>query len=214
MKNLLNKFFILCFPLFCFIQQDIVVADENSYSGKGSSSSSINLSDNELVKLAYSKSDKYPPGFYSENPEGNIFYEHMYGERIFTNNKNEALKWSNATGESSSVPTELVESRETNKYFEFIRSYPKASRSSRYFLSRVHKSSYYEGRYPYDGLKDYDPPSEFSESDFSGSMSPQALLEAIKVRTGIVVTDGRTPIELVNEEGRSSDISVEIGILV
>lgn len=109
------------------------------------------LSDSELEKLAYSESAKYPPGFYRENPDSLIFYEHVSHKPLFTNDKDEALKWSEASGKSSSEPTVLAESRETNKYFEFKRVDPKTGQS---ILSRVHKSSYYEGCYPYNCPQD------------------------------------------------------------
>lgn len=106
-------------------------------------------SDEELIKLAYAKGGKYPSGFYRENPEGAIYYEDNR-ELLFTDSVDAARQRSDASAQASSEPTDFVESRENEKYFEFKRARP----GGPFLLSRVHKAGYYEGCYPYNCSRD------------------------------------------------------------
>jgi hypothetical protein len=111
------------------------------------------LSDEELLKLAYDKTYFYPNEFYKDPacPNENIYYVNTVSIspinqrdtswiELSTNEKNEALMWVNLTISDSSVEYLFISENETDKYFEF--KYEE-SIYSYIVLFRVHKASYY-----------------------------------------------------------------------
>jgi hypothetical protein len=134
MKNLLMIMFLFLLLVGC--DKDIVDRSEE---------------DKRILDLAYNKDYVYPDGFY--NKDGFGYYENTVSikpvsERepvwieLSTNDKNEALLWSNLSNEYSSVDREIISERENEKYFEFKRRNVKNERDI--ILSRVHKSSYFQ----------------------------------------------------------------------
>jgi len=110
--------------------------------------------DEHILDLAYAKDYSYPEGFYHEiNYTGSPYYENTVSimpinERqdiwieLNTDDKNEARIWSDESNEYSSVNREIIEDRESDKYFEFTRK--NIQYSNDILLSRVHKSSYFQ----------------------------------------------------------------------
>jgi len=108
---------------------------------------------NRILELAYNKDYLYPEDFYHETiSEGFVYYENTVSTKpiserndiwieLSTNDKNEALLWSNKSNEYSSVNRAIISERETEKYFEFTRRNIKYEND--FLLSRVHKSSYF-----------------------------------------------------------------------
>ncbi len=109
------------------------------------------FTDAEILNAAYNGTS-YIPGFYNEGTlQGNIYYENTISikppkERglewieLCTDNRTQALAWSEASSRNSAYYRNLTGERETDKYFEFTRVY--AKNPSDVLLSRVHKCSY------------------------------------------------------------------------
>ena len=124
-------------------------------------STQTEFTDKELLDAAYS-GYKYPEGFYQEDLHGgSLYYENTVsikpvGERehiwieLCTNNKSQALEWSESSSKNSAYYRDLVDEKETEKYFEFRRVYSK--NPSDVILSRVHKCDYLN-RSKYDKSK-------------------------------------------------------------
>jgi len=107
-------------------------------------------SDKEILNNAYDSTYSFPKGYYRENNlEGFIYYENTISTRtnekvtiqLHTNDKNQAKAWSELSNKLSSQYRELLQERETEKYFEFKRVELNNPRGI--LLSRVHKSSYF-----------------------------------------------------------------------
>lgn len=110
--------------------------------------------ENKILEIAYNRNYIYPEGFFHETiSEGSIYYENTVSikpeserENIWielsTNDKNEALLWSNKSNEYSSVNREIKSERETDKYFEFKRQ--NIIHSNDILLSRTHKTNYFQ----------------------------------------------------------------------
>jgi hypothetical protein len=126
----------------------IFINDEQVYCYNGKE-----LSDEELLELAYDGTYFYPDGFYKDlsSSGDNIYYVNTVSIspinqrdtkwiELSTNDKNEALMWVNLTISNSSVSYLFISENETDKYFEF--KY-KESIYSYVVLFRVHKTSYY-----------------------------------------------------------------------
>jgi internalin A len=112
----------------------------------------------EILEAVYSDY-KYPRDFYQEDLEGGSLYyentisvkpiferEHRWIE-LCTDDRNQALEWSEASSKNSAYYRDLIDERETEKYFEFERVY--SENPFDIILSRVHKSSYLD-RSSYD----------------------------------------------------------------
>jgi hypothetical protein len=135
----------------------------------------VNITDDELYNLAYSNW-KWPENFYSEDSlEGSIYYENTVSikplterENIWiqlcTDNIDTARKWSELSSNYSSYYRELVNEKETEKYFEFKRVY--LANPNDVILSRVHKCSYLD-RTMYDFFKKESVIGVFSKNIFS-----------------------------------------------
>jgi len=119
------------------------------------------FTDQEILTAAYSNS-KYPPGFYTEELQGgNIYYvntvsikpvnerEHIWIQ-LCTDNRDEAFNWSELTCNYSSYYRDLIEEKETEKYFEFRRVYKENPNDVALF--RAHKCAYLD-RSMYDFFK-------------------------------------------------------------
>lgn len=112
---------------------------------------SISITNETLLQLSYS-SFKYPNGFYQEDLGGaSIYYENTlsilplnqrtsHSFELSTNNRDQALAWSESTSVNSAYYRTLQSERQTEKYFEFRRVYQQNTRDV--VLSRVHKLSY------------------------------------------------------------------------
>ena len=138
----------------------------------------------------------YPSGFYQEP---SAYYENTISVKplsnrpsqwveLSTNDRNQALSWSDSSDKYSSDHRTLLSFRETEKYFEFKRQSPLVINDS--LLSRVHKTTYF---YPlldlfrlkdtigiYNGLLSSDKTKELVEYLWSsGSMGrPQERVVA------------------------------------
>lgn len=111
--------------------------------------------DDKLLELAYDNTYQYPDGFYHEAKlSGFVYYENrisikpiMERENVSielnTNDKEQALTWSNLSNEYGSVERRLVKENETEKYFEFVR----VSSLNDTLLSRVHRTDYFVSLY-------------------------------------------------------------------
>ncbi|MBN2365230.1 MAG: hypothetical protein EH225_04295 [Calditrichaeota bacterium] len=109
------------------------------------------FSDQDLFNAVYT-SYKYPPDFYHEDLQGaGIYYNNTVSItppdqreaswiQLCTDDRNQALQWSEQTSLNSAYYRKLVSERETEKYFEFKRVYEVNPRDI--ILSRVHKCSY------------------------------------------------------------------------
>ena len=107
---------------------------------------------NEIIHLAYDNTYKVPDNFYWENNlDGSIYYENTVSilptglrENIWvelsTNNRDSAFSWSEASSNNSSYYRELIDERETEKFYEFKRRH--SANHSDIILSRIHKLSY------------------------------------------------------------------------
>jgi hypothetical protein len=108
-----------------------------------------------ILKLAYNSEYLYPAGFYHEtglDADGHAYYvntvsikplkerKHIWIE-LSTNDSTEALLWSNLTDDYSSDHSNIISERETEKFFEFKRK--GIDRDNEFYLSRVHKTSYF-----------------------------------------------------------------------
>ena len=133
------------------------------------------LSDDELLKLAYS-SEKWPSDFYQEELlGGSIYYENTVSTKpldkresvwiqLCTDNIDTAKKWSDLSSQYSSYYRELESERETEKYYEFRRVY--SVYPNDILLSRVHKSSYLD-RSMYDFFKKEGTIAIFKKPNFT-----------------------------------------------
>lgn len=117
---------------------------------KDNSFSNLTTEDREIVEKAYSKTYMYPAGFKSQqNLDGSLYYENTISIRssqnsridLSTNDKQQAKDWSETSSLTSAYYRDLVEERETEKYFEFKRVYSVNTKDV--ILSRVHKDSYF-----------------------------------------------------------------------
>jgi hypothetical protein len=145
----------------------------------------INRTDeeNRILELAYNIDYLYPEGFYQELIyEGSAYYEntvsikpisereHIWIE-LCTNDKNEALLWSNNSNEYSSVNREIISERETDKYFEFKRQ--NVEYENDILLSRIHKTSYFQPKL-----------DKFKEPDtigiYNGELSKNSVNELVE----------------------------------
>jgi hypothetical protein len=113
-------------------------------------SASVAIDDESLLQLAYS-SYKLPDGFYQEDLHNVIFQNagvmriHPLGGRasVFercTNDRSEALAWSESPDYYGADDRQLVSERETERFFEFTWEVHRLT--SRVLLSRVDKCSY------------------------------------------------------------------------
>lgn len=133
--------------------------------------------DDPILILAYDREYIYPEGFFHEiNLEGSVYYENTISiyplsERddvwieLSTNDKSEALSWSNLSDEYSSQHRVLISERETKKYFEFKRQ----DDNNDVLLSRVHKTSYFQPML-----------NHFSNSDTIGLYNGELSIENAK----------------------------------
>lgn len=105
--------------------------------------------ENQIVQLAYNINYLYPNGFY-KNDSG--YYENTVSVtplslrkdiwiELSTNDKNQALAWSDSSDEYSSVHRAIISESETEKYFEFKRQ--STTNINDVILSRIHKTSYF-----------------------------------------------------------------------
>jgi hypothetical protein len=105
--------------------------------------------ENQIVQLAYNINYQYPIGFY-KNDSG--YYENTTSVtplsqrkdiwiELSTNDRNQALAWSDSSDEYSSVHRVIISESETEKYFEFKRQ--STSNNNDIIFSRVHKTSYF-----------------------------------------------------------------------
>jgi hypothetical protein len=105
--------------------------------------------ENQIVQLAYNINYLYPIGFY-KNDSG--YYENTVSVtplsqrkdvwiELSTNDRNQALTWSDSSDENSSVHRTIISESETEKYFEFKRQ--SANNINDVILSRIHKTSYF-----------------------------------------------------------------------
>lgn len=111
------------------------------------------IPEDKFLELVYDNSYLYPEGFYhGSNLIGNVYYEntvsikptneraHIWIE-LNTNDMEQAKTWSDLSNEYSSVERELVDKKETEKYFEFVRVNVQNHNDT--LLSRVHRSDYF-----------------------------------------------------------------------
>jgi hypothetical protein len=111
---------------------------------------SLTTEDREIIEKAYSRDYMYPPGFdFDQDLDGSLYYENTVSIgrsqtswlELSTNDKQKAKQWSETSSSTSAYYRELVEERETDKYFEFKRVYAVNPRDI--ILSRIHKASYF-----------------------------------------------------------------------
>jgi len=107
-----------------------------------------------ILKIAYDIKYKYPADFYHDiTPVNSIYY--LNAEiikplseggngwiELSTNDKNEALSWSNSSANNSSVHWQFISEKETEKYFEFKGQNQEIK--TEILLFRVHKTSYFK----------------------------------------------------------------------
>lgn len=137
MKRFIGIIFILPLLISCDENETIRAEDEN-----------------KILELAYNSDYQYPDEFYHETiSDGSVYYEntisikpipereHIWIE-LSTNDKNEALSWTNSSNGYSSVNREIISEKETKKYFEFKRQ--NLNFSNDILLSRIHKTSYFK----------------------------------------------------------------------
>src|SRR5690606_36636108 len=87
--------------------------------------------------------------YYETDLQGSPYYENTVSIRasqdlwieLHTNDKEQALNWSEISSTTSAYYRDLVAERETDKYFEFKRVY--SIYPNDIILSRIHKSSYF-----------------------------------------------------------------------
>lgn len=103
--------------------------------------------------LVYDSSYLYPKGFYHEsNLNGSVYYENTVSvkpteerENIWielnTDDMEQARAWSSLSNDYSSVDREIVDEKETEKYFEIVRVNMQSDSDT--LLSRVHRSDYF-----------------------------------------------------------------------
>jgi hypothetical protein len=109
--------------------------------------------ENQILELAYNSNYLYPTGFYQDTIlNGSTYYENTVSVKpvnerkniwieLSTNDRGEAISWSDSSNNYSSEHSVIISERETEKYFEFKRQ---SLTSSNYILfSRIHKSSYF-----------------------------------------------------------------------
>ena len=105
--------------------------------------------ENQIVELAYNPKYLYPNEFYQDS---SAYYENTVSVKslperknawieLSTNEKNQALAWSDSSSEYSSVHSIIVSAGETEKYFEFTRQ--TTANPIYIFRSRIHKASYF-----------------------------------------------------------------------
>jgi len=110
----------------------IFINGEQVYCYNGKENFCGELSDEELLELAYDKTYSYPNEFYKDpaSSKGNIYYVNTVSIspinqrdskwiELSTNDKNEASMWVNLTINNSSVSYLFISENETDKYFEF-----------------------------------------------------------------------------------------------
>lgn len=109
--------------------------------------------ENYIIDMAFDKEYEYPTNFYHENTEvGSIYYENTVSTsepssdiiwiELSTNDKDQALNWSEISNGYSSVNRALISEKETEKYFEFTRQ--NIEYKTDIINSRVHKLTYFE----------------------------------------------------------------------
>lgn len=110
--------------------------------------------ENRILEFAYNGDYQFPDKFYHETISGgSAYYENSVSikaiserENIWielsTNDKDEALSWSNSSNGYSSVNREIISEKETKKYFEFKRQ--NVVFNNDILFSRVHKTSYFQ----------------------------------------------------------------------
>src|SRR5690606_12057386 len=112
--------------------------------------SNIPVEDREIIEKAYSTIYQFPEDFYYETDlQGSPYYENTVSIRasqdswieLHTNDKEQALNWSEISSTTSAYYRDLVAERGTDKYFEFKRVY--SIYPNDIILSRIHKSSYF-----------------------------------------------------------------------
>jgi len=121
-------------------------------------SNQAEFTDQGILNAVYSNY-KYPEDFYQEDLKGaSLYYENTISVRppverehkwieLCTDNKSQALEWSESSSKNSACYRDLIDERETEKYFEGRRGY--SEKPSDIILSRVHKCSYLD-RSKYD----------------------------------------------------------------
>ncbi len=126
---------------------------------------SIDIEDSEILRVTYS-SFKTPQGFYQEDLQGGSpYYESSLSItplnlrqppffELSTNDRQQALAWSESSSVNSAYYRTLASERETDRYFEFRRVYQPNTRDI--VLSRVHKLSYLDR-----SMYDFSHPSPF-----------------------------------------------------
>lgn len=136
--------------------------------------------ENLILELAYNNDYLYPNGFYHEtNSEGSVYYEntvsitpinerqHIWIE-LATNDKSEALLWSNNSNSYSSDNRNIISEKETDKYFEFKRQ--NANYNKDILLSRIHKSRYFQPKL-----------DKFKEPDTVGTYNGGLKVDSVKL---------------------------------
>lgn len=161
MKYLNNILCVITVPLILLSCQDDVVEPQ--------------ISDDELIKFAYSI-EKYPSDFYKEDlANGSIYYENTVSIKplhqresiwvqLCTNSIETAREWSDSSSKYSAYYRDLVSERETEKYYEFRRVY--SIHPNELILSRVHKCSYLD-RSMYDFFKKEGIIGIFTKNNFA-----------------------------------------------
>lgn len=113
-------------------------------------SSNLTPEQRDIVEKAYSKTYQYPPGFnFQRDLDGSLYYENTVSigasqtswTELSTGDKQQAKDWSETSSSTSAYYRDLIEERETEKYFEFKRV--NSTNTKDVILSRVHKSSYF-----------------------------------------------------------------------
>ncbi|MBI9060612.1 MAG: hypothetical protein JEZ14_01400 [Marinilabiliaceae bacterium] len=135
-------FLLIVFSLIVSCEEDEITESSNN---------------DRFLEIAYNKRYQYPDGFYYEkNLIGYVYYENSVSikpitERartwieLNTDDKKQAKTWSNLSNEYSSVNREIVEERETDKYFEIVRVNIQNENDT--LLSRVHRTEYFVSKY-------------------------------------------------------------------
>lgn len=107
----------------------------------------------DIIELAYDNTYEYPDGFFYEmNLVGSLYYENTISvvapaDRgniwidLDTNDRDQARSWSQLSDQYGSVPREVIEDNETEKYFEIVRQNPLFSNDI--IRSRTHRSDYF-----------------------------------------------------------------------
>lgn len=105
--------------------------------------------ENQIFEMAYNINYVYPPGFYKDDSG---YYENTVSIKppsqreiawieLSTNDRKQALAWSDSSNEYSSTHGAIISERETEKYFEFTRQ--SSTNSKDVGHSRIHKANYF-----------------------------------------------------------------------